>query len=290
MIFCSAELVRPPPCSSSSRAPQLHLLSERLKGARGLVFTTLTREQLTEVFEGYGEATYARAGARATETVEIPSGPLEGPTGPIVHTLEPALRALGMPTKLNKGVVELLSDHTICREGQKLTAQQCQLLKVPVGAALPLGGALFPTCAFLKRYRCWTAVCFFPSLTLSPSPSSPCPASPAALRLPACAVGPRPGGRVGQRQLRAAAGRRRGRGGGGRRGRGGGRRGGGRHPGDGRRLGAHRHLIERSRSRYNSALVLNTTNVLHKTHVPAESLASSAQAVSYQLINFKRRS
>ena len=72
---------------------------------------------------------YARAGAKATDTIEYPQGPLEGPHGLIPHTLEPTLRKNGMPTKLNKGVVELVGSHIICKEGQRLSPEQVVLLR-----------------------------------------------------------------------------------------------------------------------------------------------------------------
>lgn len=62
----------------------------------------------------------------ATETVELEEGPLTQ----FPHSLEPQLRALGMPTALKKGVVTLLGHYTVCAQGDILTSEQARLLKL----------------------------------------------------------------------------------------------------------------------------------------------------------------
>ena len=83
-----------------------------------------------QLFEQFEELDYARTGSKATEDFELLEGPVQGPTGPLTHTLEPLLRRYGMPTKLNKGVVELIADHTVCKQGDTLTPGQAALLRV----------------------------------------------------------------------------------------------------------------------------------------------------------------
>lgn len=74
--------------------------------------------------ENYNEDDYARSGFVTSETVELPAGPLPD----FSHSIEPHLRQLGLPTSLQKGVVTLLQDYTVCEEGQTLTPEQARIL------------------------------------------------------------------------------------------------------------------------------------------------------------------
>ncbi|KAL3161869.1 hypothetical protein ABBQ38_008959 [Trebouxia sp. C0009 RCD-2024] len=105
-------------------------LSNRIRGKIGLFFTKLPQPEVISLFENLEVLDYARTGSKATEDFELLEGPVEGPTGPLAHTLEPLLRRYGMPTKLNKGVVELIADHVVCKQGDTLTPGQAALLRV----------------------------------------------------------------------------------------------------------------------------------------------------------------
>jgi len=111
------------------QAPRVSELGEYLRGPVGLLFTRLPHDEVEALVAGCASEDFARAGSKATRTVEVPAGPVSGPDGPMAHTLEPQLRKNGMPTRLVKGVVELVSDYTVCREGAVLTSQQATLLR-----------------------------------------------------------------------------------------------------------------------------------------------------------------
>lgn len=106
--------------------PNLHLLSARLRGQCGLLFTDKTEEYVLDWSKQYSALEYARSGFIATETVILPEGPLED----FSHAIEPHLRSLGMPTKLHKGVVTLYKEYTVCTEGKVLTPEQARILKL----------------------------------------------------------------------------------------------------------------------------------------------------------------
>lgn len=93
---------------------QVHKLCPYLKGHTALIFTNLPHDDVQRIFEDFFHEDYARAGAAAMRTVVLPEGPLEGPGGlPFPHTMEHTLRGHGLPTKLNKGVIELIAEHMV---------------------------------------------------------------------------------------------------------------------------------------------------------------------------------
>lgn len=111
---------------SEESEPELHKLSLKLQGQCGLLFTNKEKEDVLKWFEEYSALEYARSGFKATETVILPEGHLEEFT----HAIEPHLRSLGMPVKLDKGKVVLYKEYTVCEEGKVLTPEQARILKL----------------------------------------------------------------------------------------------------------------------------------------------------------------
>ncbi|CAA2982743.1 mRNA turnover 4 homolog [Olea europaea subsp. europaea] len=106
--------------------PGLHKISKLLRGDSGLCFTSLPKEEVERLFNEYEDYDFARTGSIATEKVELNEGPLDQFT----HEMEPFLRKQGMPVRLNKGVVELVSDFIVCEEGKPLSPEAARILVV----------------------------------------------------------------------------------------------------------------------------------------------------------------
>ncbi|XP_072042226.1 mRNA turnover protein 4 homolog [Amphiura filiformis] len=104
----------------------LHDMSKRLLGNVGLLFTNDTEDEVLRWFEKYAEPEFARSGNKATISVTLDEGPLNQ----FPHNMEPQLRKLGLPTLLKKGVITLLAEHKVCKEGDTLTPEQTRMLKL----------------------------------------------------------------------------------------------------------------------------------------------------------------
>ena len=112
--------------------PGLHSLALRLRGDSGLICTNLGVADLEAHLGTAAVAHYARVGQRADDTVVLEAGPLFTHGGSVTfpHTMEPALRACGVPCRLRNGVVEMLGEHTVCTAGQVLSAHAAQALRL----------------------------------------------------------------------------------------------------------------------------------------------------------------
>ena len=127
----------------SEAAQNLHLLHPCMTGAVGLLFTSRAPESVLGYFDSFRPLDFARAGTPSSRTFVIPNGLVYSRAGeipvsedePISHTVEPALRKLGVPTRLVKGKVILeMTDgedgYQVCREGETLDSRQTSLLKM----------------------------------------------------------------------------------------------------------------------------------------------------------------
>mmetsp|Transcript_74396 Transcript_74396/g.206089 ORF Transcript_74396/g.206089 Transcript_74396/m.206089 type:complete len:237 (+) Transcript_74396:144-854(+) len=100
-------------------------LGEYLTGNVGLLFTNRPQKEVTAYFASFRETDFARAGLEATETLELPAGAMAAQ-----HTMLETFKKLGLPVRLDKGVVTLTRAHTVCTEGETLTVDQARLLKL----------------------------------------------------------------------------------------------------------------------------------------------------------------
>ncbi|KAL7145918.1 hypothetical protein ABFS83_06G006500 [Erythranthe nasuta] len=126
----------------------LHKISKVLHGDSGLCFTSLPKEEVIRLFGEYEDYDFARTGSTAAKTVELKEGPLDQlwrrkkklrvkthiyknfRGSKIRRWMEPFLRKQGMPVRLNKGVVELVSDYTVCEEGKHLSPESARILRL----------------------------------------------------------------------------------------------------------------------------------------------------------------
>ncbi|CAG07047.1 unnamed protein product, partial [Tetraodon nigroviridis] len=104
----------------------LHKVSKQLRGEVGILFTNKTKDEVQDYFSHFKEMDFARSGNQAQMDVTLDEGPLEH----FPHSMEPQLRQLGLPTSLKKGVVTLLKDYEVCKEGDVLTPEQTRILKL----------------------------------------------------------------------------------------------------------------------------------------------------------------
>lgn len=122
----------------SAAQPNTNKLASHLVGNVGLLFTNRAPEEIIEHFQIYSSTDFARAGTPATRGFTVPAGVVYSRGGEIdadedvvlAHSIEPELRKLGMPTRLEKGKITLENPYEVCKEGKVLDSRQTRLLKL----------------------------------------------------------------------------------------------------------------------------------------------------------------
>uniref|UniRef100_A0A6A7G8K6 Ribosome assembly factor mrt4 n=1 Tax=Hirondellea gigas TaxID=1518452 RepID=A0A6A7G8K6_9CRUS len=104
----------------------LQLISENLVHDNVLFVTSCGAEEVLKYFEELSTPDFARTGSAATEDFDLKEGVLEG----MEFSMEPRLKALSLPVRLNNRKIELLGNISVCKVGQTLTAEQSSILKL----------------------------------------------------------------------------------------------------------------------------------------------------------------
>jgi hypothetical protein len=130
---------------AEAQAEGINELTPHLHGQVGLLFTNRTPEAITAYFSALSSVDFARAGATATRDFSVPPGIVYATAGevpiefdvPLDHSIEPELRRLGVPTRMNKGKIVLGDEsgegsegYSVCKEGDVLDSRQTRLLKM----------------------------------------------------------------------------------------------------------------------------------------------------------------
>ncbi|KAI4280130.1 MAG: hypothetical protein L6R38_004676 [Xanthoria sp. 2 TBL-2021] len=123
---------------STEPYPATSLLAAHLSGPCGLIFSQRDPQSMLDYLSAFHPVSYARAGTIASYSFTLPSGMLYTRGGeipitedvPLAHSLEPTLRKLGLPTRLEKGRVMLDEEFQVCKEGEVLGSGQTTLLKM----------------------------------------------------------------------------------------------------------------------------------------------------------------
>lgn len=112
--------------ADDAHRPALNLLSSDLRGNVGLLLTNKSEEEVKAMVDEFAEVDFARAGFVPKETITVPAGRMEE----MPHTMADTLRKLGMPVRLDKGIIVLPEEYAICKAGEALTPAQSRLLQI----------------------------------------------------------------------------------------------------------------------------------------------------------------
>ena len=114
-----------------------YLKNER-GGPVGILFADAGPAVVREMFDEFRPAEFAGAGQRAPRGFVLPAGTVYSHGGevpimndqPAARTIEPDLRRLGVPVRMEEGRIVLSAEYVVCREGETLGSGQAALLRM----------------------------------------------------------------------------------------------------------------------------------------------------------------
>jgi mRNA turnover protein 4 len=112
--------------AETSAAPNLWKLTRFLSGLSGLFFTTLDKKAVKAYFDSVAGNVFARTGGESTVSFQLKQGPLHQ----FPHSMLEHLRKLGLPVRLDNGVIVVEEDTIVCEPGEELTTEAAQLLRL----------------------------------------------------------------------------------------------------------------------------------------------------------------
>merc|ERR1739848_165601 len=98
----------------------LHKILHLIKGNTALFFTKLRSVEVNEILMGCKYKEFIKVGELSKTSVELACGSILKPACNISRSLEPQLRKFGLPTRLNLGMIEVLSDCVINKHDAKI--------------------------------------------------------------------------------------------------------------------------------------------------------------------------
>lgn len=123
LVFGKNSQMRKAIVTKSETSPELKDIVKYLKGNIGFVFTKGGLKDVRDRIINNKVPAPARAGAIAQVGVTIPAG-LTG----MEPTQTSFFQALNIPTKINRGQIEIMNNFVVFKEGEKVTSSQVALL------------------------------------------------------------------------------------------------------------------------------------------------------------------
>jgi mRNA turnover protein 4 len=111
---------------SAPYRPGLDALAGDIRGNVGLLFTSRPSTEVRTFFDDYSVPDFARSGFVPNKTIVLSASRLTE----LPHTMADQLKKLGVPVRLDKGVVVITEDCNLCLKGVPITPEQGRLLKI----------------------------------------------------------------------------------------------------------------------------------------------------------------